>query len=237
MFPTGMDKTNSKTIVISLGGSLVVPGDIDVSFLKSFKSFIEDEVKNGNKFLIIVGGGKTARHYQDALSEIVPADATSLDWLGIGALRLNAMLVRFVFGGLAHDEVINNGPDGIEGIEKSVIICGAQKPGSSTDLGSVVFAKKIGATRIVNLSNIDKVYTSDPRTNPDAKAIDDITWEEFRKIIPDEWKPGLSSPFDPVAAKAAQESDLKVAIINGANLENLKKFIEGEPFDGTLIHN
>jgi uridylate kinase len=232
-----MDNTDSKTIVVSLGGSLVVPGDIDVSFLKSFKSFIEDEIKNGYRFLIIVGGGKTARHYQDALSEIIQADSTNLDWLGIGALRLNAMLVRSVFGDLAYGEVVNNGPDEIGGIDKPLIICGAQKPGSSTDYGSVLFANKIGATRIVNLSNINKVYTSDPRTNPDAKAIDDITWTEFRKIIPDEWKPGLSSPFDPVAAKAAQESNIQVAIINGANLDNLKKFIEGEPFDGTLIHN
>lgn len=232
-----MDKTNSKTIVISLGGSLVVPQEIDVSFLKSFKSFIENEVKNGYRFLIIVGGGKTARHYQDALSEIVHADSASLDWLGIGALRLNAMFVRSIFGDLAHNEVINNGPDGIENIDSSIIVCGAQKPGSSTDYGSVLFANKIGATSIVNLSNIDRVYTADPRLDKDAKAIDDISWADFRKIIPDEWKPGLSSPFDPVAARAAEESNMKVAIINGANLENLKKFIEGEPFDGTLIHN
>ena len=232
-----MDKTNSKTIVISLGGSLVVPQEIDVSFLKSFKSFIENEVKNGYRFLIIVGGGKTARHYQDALSEIVHADSASLDWLGIGALRLNAMFVRSILGDLAYNEVINNGPDGIENIDSSIIVRGAQKPGSSTDYGSVLFAKKIGATSIVNLSNIDRVYTADPRLDKDAKAIDDISWEDFRKIIPDEWKPGLSSPFDPVAARAAEESNIKVAIINGANLENLKKFIEGEPFDGTLIHN
>ena len=79
--------------------------------------------------------------------------------------------------------------------------------------------------------------TSDPQTNPNAQKIEDITWEEFRKLIPDTWEPGLSSPFDPVAAKEAQAKDIEVACIDGGNLASLQNYLAGTPFIGTRIHN
>jgi len=72
--------------------------------------------------------------------------------------------------------------------------------------------------------------------NPDAKKIEDITWAEFKKIIPDKWDPGLSSPFDPVAAREAEAKNIEVAIINGNNLNELKNYLNKKPFVGTHIH-
>ncbi|HEY0979731.1 MAG TPA: UMP kinase, partial [Candidatus Paceibacterota bacterium] len=86
-----------------------------------------------------------------------------------------------------------------------------------------------------NLSNIDYVYTADPRTNPDAQKIENIGWADFRKLIPTEWDPGLSSPFDPVAAREAEALKLEVAVINGNNLEAFEHYLDGKPFSGTVI--
>jgi uridylate kinase len=79
------------------------------------------------------------------------------------------------------------------------------------------------------------VYTADPRINPDATKIERTTWSDFRKLIPSEWDPGLSSPFDPIAAKEAERMKLEVAVINGAKLAEFEKYIEGQPFTGTVI--
>lgn len=228
-----MEHTN--WTIISLGGSLIVPGAIDISFLKAFRDLISSYTEKGMSFIIVTGGGKTARVYQEALAQIETTTSSDLDWVGIGALRLNAMLVSKIFGALAHEEVINTGPDGLVDIKKPIVVCGAEKPGSSTDFVAVRFALKVGAKRIINLSNIDHAYDSDPRTNPDAKRLDTVSWAEYRSYIPSEWKPGLSTPFDPVASKAAEEAAIEVAIMNGANLTNLKNYLDGNAFIGTTI--
>ena len=98
-----------------------------------------------------------------------------------------------------------------------------------------MIAKNLGATRLVNLSNIDYVYDSDPKQNKNAKKIEKISWADFRNIIPKEWDPGLSSPFDPVAAKEAEALGLEVAIINGAHLEEFSNYLDNKPFIGTVI--
>ena len=87
----------------------------------------------------------------------------------------------------------------------------------------------------MNLSNIDYVYTKDPKKFPDAQKIETIGWEAFRKLIPDRWDPGLNSPFDPVAAKEAEKSGLEVAVINGHNLTELDNYLDGKAFKGTRI--
>jgi uridylate kinase len=99
----------------------------------------------------------------------------------------------------------------------------------------VLLAEHFGADAVLNLSNIEKVYTDDPRKNPDAKPIDKISWADFRKMVGDEWVPGKNVPFDPVASRRASELGLKVICAAGRDLENLRLILEGKPFTGTVI--
>src|SRR5665811_566656 len=98
----------TQTIVISLGGSLIIPEELDVEFLKSFRALILSHVEKGRKFLITTGGGKICRKYQDVAKELGDPSADDLDWIGIAALKLNAELIRVIFGEHAHDEVIGD---------------------------------------------------------------------------------------------------------------------------------
>ncbi len=229
-----MNSPERERIVVSVGGSLIVPDQIDVDFLARFKTLVLAKVQRGFTFTIIAGGGKTSRRYQEAANLVTPLSRHDIDWLGIHATRLNAQLLRNVFVGYAHPQVIKNPTIDIEADEPIIIAAGWQ-PGCSTDYDAVLMAKNLGATRLVNLSNIDYVYDADPRTHPAAKKIERTSWPEFRKLIPKEWDPGLSSPFDPVAAKEAEAIGLEVAIINGAKLEEFSKYLDGESFVGTVI--
>lgn len=224
-----------KHIVISLGGSLIVPDGIDPVFVKDFIKTINEYIERGFKFVIITGGGHTARNYISASKEITNPTNDDLDWIGIASTRMNAELIRVGFGGIAHDSIIMD-PDSIPNTDKPVLIGAGWKPGNSSDLAAVHCAGSVGAKKVINLSNIDYAYDKDPKKFPDAQIIKEISWPDFRKLLPTEWNPGLNAPFDPVAAKKAEELDIEVSILNGKNIENLKSYLDGQEFIGTVIH-
>lgn len=228
----------NETVVMSVGGSLIVPDQIDIVFLTKLKKFIDQETAKGRRFIIIAGGGKTARRYQDAAAEVTNLEKEDLDWMGIHATRLNGHLLRTIFRDIAHPEMITN-PDDIQDVPKGakVVIAAGYRPGASTDLRAVQIASLVGARKVINLSNIDYVYTADPREDKTAEKIERISWSDFRALIPSEWDPGLSSPFDPVAAKTAQEGGIEVAIINGNHESALEDYLAEKPFVGTRIHS
>lgn len=223
-----------ETIIISLGGSMIIPEELDIDFIKQFRDLVVSKLKEGKRFAIITGGGKIARKYQNVAKELGSASNEDLDWIGIASLKLNAELMRVVFGEYAHPKVINNLSEDFK-FDEPILIGGAYEPGHSTDWDSVLAANNFGAKKIINLSNIDYVYDSDPKINPDAKRIEKITWADYRKIIPKDWTSGLNSPFDPTAAEAAENSGIEVVIMNGKPIDNLVKYLNGEKFSGTVI--
>lgn len=228
-------KEKAAPIVISVGGSLIVPDQIDSKFLKSLKALIEKGIKKGQRFVIICGGGKICRRYQDVAREVTKLRPEDVDWLGIHTTRLNAQLVKTIFLPKVEEVIVHDPFDKKIKFEKPVLVAAGWKPGWSTDFDAVCLAKRYKAKKLINLSNIDYVYTADPRTNPDAQKIENISWKAFRKMIPKKWNPGLSSPFDPIASKEAEALKLEVAIINGSKLEEINSFIENKPFVGSLI--
>ncbi|HQU07477.1 MAG: UMP kinase [Parcubacteria group bacterium 21-54-25] len=227
--------STSKRVVVSVGGSLIVPDGIAVGFLVALRACVLRGIEQGLSFFIIAGGGKTARRYQEAAREVhgdLPRN--DLDWLGIHATRLNAHLLRTIFREQSYSRIMKDPTVRIEATEPIIIGAGTE-PGWSTDYCAVTAAKTLGAKRLVNLSNIDYVYEHDPKINPDAQPIERMTWNRFRSLIPTTWDPGLSAPFDPIAAKEAEMLGLEVAVINGAHLDRFEHYLAGTPFIGTTI--
>jgi uridylate kinase len=220
--------------IISLGGSLFVPDNVDVDFLRAFKKIIEERVALGERFAIIVGGGKVARNYMQAGYDLAALPREQMDWIGIYTTRLNAEFMRIVFGTLAHGEIVMDPTIALD-VAEPVIFGAGWKPGCSTDHDAVLMAGAFGAQKLLNLSNTNYVYDKDPRTNPDAQALPSLTWDQYRALIPAEWTPGLSTPFDPIASKEAQSLGLEVMIINGTKLQEVEKCLRGEAFDGSTI--
>jgi uridylate kinase len=229
-----------ETFVLSLGGSLVVPnGGIDIQFLNDFNTFIRNQVSSKKRrFFITVGGGGTTRHYQKAAHVVrhQEIDDIDLDWLGLHATRLNAQLVRTIFRDIADARVIKH-YEVILKIDKPVAIAAGWKPGWSTDYCAVTLCQDYNIPQVINLTNIDHVYNKDPRQDPNAKPLSDMTWKTYRDMVGDKWVPGMNAPFDPVASKLAQDMDITVKIINGKNLENLEKALDNKEFVGTTLHN
>ncbi len=225
-------------LILSVGGSLIIPnGGPDVEFLQRLRELILKAITGGRKIVIVTGGGKTARHYIDAASAVQKVSDEDLDWLGIHATRLNGHLVRTVLRDVAHPIVYKN-PLAVPPVAEwkgSVLVGAGWRPGWSTDFVACRIAQVLDAKSVINLSNIDFVYSDDPRTNPEATALEDLRWRDYRKMVGDDWSPGLSAPFDPVAAKFCHKYGMSVAVVNGKNFTQVERAIAGEDFVGTIL--
>jgi len=223
-----------KTFVLSLGGSIIVPDEIDLGFLKKFRRLALDFVKKGDRLVIVCGGGRLARKYSEAAKRISGVSDEEMDWIGIKATMLNAELVKSMFGSLAYENVVNE-PNKKVITNKKIIIGSEWKPGWSTDYDAVLLAKQFGAQRIINLSNIEYVYDKDPKKYADAKKIDNISWDDFQQIVGTKWKPSANLPFDPIATKLAKQWKLEVVIAKGTDLGNLRDILNEKAYRGTTI--
>ncbi len=231
-------KKREAPIVISVGGSLIVPGKgINYTFLSSLNSFIRTEISRGKRFILVAGGGSTARQYRDAgkavIGNITEAD---LDWLGIHATRLNGHLLRTIFQDVAHPRIVENYDKKLWHWREPIVIGAGWKPGWSTDYCAVILARDYGGKLIINLSNIDWVYDKDPNRYKDAKIIKKMTWDELENLIGTKWVPGMNAPFDPVATQLAKSLELTVVVTSGTDFKNLKKIIDGQGAKGTVIY-
>lgn len=229
-----MSTATHTTHVISLGGSLLFSGDtIDTAFLKSFTDLVRRRVEAGDEFIIVTGGGKVSRIYQQAL-ETLGSSSDDRDWMGIYTCRYNAQLVRLLLQDHAHPDIILK-PEDLDGVTAPIAFAGGIAPGYSSDNVAMQLAVRAQAKTVINMSNITHVFDKDPAKFPDAKAFDDLTWDGYAELIPAEWTPGLHSPFDPRAAATAREHGIDVYIIS-KDTDNLDQLLNAAPFVGTKLH-
>lgn len=220
--------------VISLGGSMIVPDLPDPQFVKEFVNIITKRVKKGRRFVIVTGGGKTCRNYQNALSEVRKLSSDENDWMGIYTTHFNAHFMRLAFGKLAEKDIAVHFSKKLP-FTKSVLVAAGELPGHSTDFDAVLLAKMFGSSHVVNISNIDFVYTADPRKNKNAKPLPRVSWKDYLALLPKKWTPGFSSPFDMKAAAIAKKAKLTVSIVNGNLLKEVEKALDQEEFRGSII--
>jgi len=215
--------------IFSLGGSLLYKEtSLDLDYIKNFCNLVrkyKEKIKG-----IVVGGGYLARRFQKELSFLEPED---LDWIGIRATHINAEIIRCFLKDIAYENILTS-YDEIPKTKK-ILIGGGWLPGCSTDYDACLLALKLGIKTVVNLTNVDGLYDKDPRIYKDAKLIKDISWKDVKKMV-GEWKPGLNFPVDPKACELAEKEGITFIILNGKKLDNLEKFLKGEEFVGTIIH-
>ena len=228
--------------VISLGGSIIAPDKVDVAFLRSFRKAVLEHLERdvGERVILVCGGGGPAREYQGAYRAVLSdsgtaeMDAEAQDWLGVAATRLNAELVRFLFQPHCPQPVVQD-PTAVSVFPGRVLVAGGWKPGFSTDYDAVLLALRFQADTLVNLSNIAKIYSADPKTHPDARPLDRLRWAELQAMVGTTWVPGSNVPFDPVATAEAARARLRLVVAAGRNIENLKRILAGRDFEGTVV--
>jgi len=215
--------------VISLGGSVIVPKEVDIGFLSEFAKMIK-ELGKKHQFSIVCGGGSTARLYANAAQKLGVNEYNSHE-IATQATLLNAFFMTKMLNG---EFAPGHPEETAKKFGKVPIVSGGYKPGWTTDIDAAIIAKTIKADAVINVTNVDHVYDSDPRTNPSAKKIEKISWKDFMKLPAMERKPGMHFVFDPEAAEICMKEKIKVYVLNN-NVGNLKNCLDGKKFIGTTI--
>lgn len=225
-----------KIWVISLGGSILLSEKNSKPLLLQFEKMLS-KLYGKNKFVIVCGGGAIARQYIHVLRK-EHQSIKSQSFAGIEATRMNARFVMRVFGKKANDLL----PDTMKSVKNNlknnkVVITGSflrYRPNQTSDSTAAQIANYLGA-EFINVTNVDGLYTADPRKNKNAKLISEISWKEFaeraQKI---KYKPGEHFVLDQNAAQLIKRKKIATYIV-GPKLGNLKNLIEGKSYKGTTI--
>jgi uridylate kinase len=222
-------------VVVSLGGSIIIPDDRDGAFLNSFASLLK-ELSSGLDIYVVCGGGKIARYYIVTGREL-NASEDQLDEMGIDVTRLNARLLQLALGDLAYGEV----PHTVEqtasqGGEGKVSVMGGTTPGHTTDGVAAALAEKVGASRIVNATSVDGVYSADPRKVKDCIKYEHLTFQQLDDMMhKGKHGAGASHIFDPLGAQIVKRCRIPILIVDGRDLSEMRAAILGQKIKGTII--
>ncbi len=247
-----------KYLVLKIGGSLISPEGkfIDENLVASYVNILKQffSVPRDIRVLLIIGGGNTAREYKNVIEKLSPEDVESQHSIGASVTCLNAELLRLQLKDLAYPAtlgsriapVVNDASkaDIGEDIEKwlsgkqPIMLCGGFVLFVSTDYDALFLASKVGADQVYKISNVEYVYTADPKTNADSKVIEDISWDQYIDAFTKdgEHRPGNHLPVDAMAAVLGRDNAITVNFASGKDPEVLKAILEGNSVKGTVIH-
>jgi len=224
-----------KVIVLSLGGSLIIPENVDYRFLLEFRKVILKNCKN-YKFVIVCGGGSIARKYISALKES-KVNELFQSFAGISATRMNARFMSYFFKINPQRGI----PHKMRHLKKylrkqDVVFCGAleYKPNQTSDSTASEIAKYFGC-EFVNLTNVKGLYNKNPKRFKNAKFIPEISWKDFLKKANEiKFQPGQHFVLDQTAAKVILEDKIKTYIL-GQDVSQLDNLLNGRKFKGSII--
>lgn len=226
-----------RAIVLSLGGSMIVPEKIDFSYLERFKEALQKNYKT-HKFIVVCGGGVIARKYISVLKKSRKTQK-ALNLAGIRATRMNARFIMQFFGEKEANDTLPMSMNDVRNALKknNVVICGALRyTANSTTDGTAANLAHFLKTDFINLTNVKGLYDKNPRKYKNAKLIQQISWKEFNKRINKiKFKAGQNFPLDQNASHIIKKHKINTYIIHDP--ENIIKIIKGKNFEGTLIAN
>ncbi len=224
-----------KVIVISLGGSLIIPNDVDYKFLSEFKKTIIKNTKK-YKFVIVCGGGSIARKYINSLAKI-GSTTEFQSFAGISSTRMNARFMSYFFGidpkyGIPHKLI--EVKKYIK--ERDVIFCGAleYKPNQTSDSTSAEISKALNSY-FINLTDVPGLHDKNPKKFRDSKFIPKISWKDFDKMASAiTFAPGQHFVLDQTASKLILKNKIPTYIL-GKDMKQLDNLLNGKSFKGTTI--
>jgi uridylate kinase len=222
-------------VAISAGGSIVAPDELDPSFLRDLAAVLL-EAGRENDLLVVVGGGRLARRYIEACREL-GADEAYLDWVGIDSTRLNARLLIAALGEEAYHGVPDSLHDALDAaLAFPIVVMGGTHPGHTTDAVCAMMAELAKADELLNLTNVDGVYTADPRKDPESRKLPEVTSSQLMDIVGQgHSKAGQSTVMDPVAARIIHRARIPAKVLDGRDLNQLGRALSGKPFEGTVV--
>jgi len=221
-----------KTVVVSIGGSVVLSDEADALFLKKLTTLFL-KLSRDVKLFVIVGGGKIARRYI-SLGRELGFDEDTLDLIGIDVTRVNARIITNLLG--VSNKEIPHTTSAAEDLDFPIVVIGGTDPKHSTDLVGAELAEKTHAVRFVNATNVDGIYDKDPNIYKDAKQLKEVSIDQLIAQYGTKWGAAGKNIFmDEPALEIIKRAKIPTVVVNGKRLDQLEKALNGKAFDGTTI--
>lgn len=224
-------------IVIDMGGSVLCPEGVPKpGYLRDFRKLVLGFAKD-HKIVIVAGGGGLAKGMIARAEEAGAKDRDLRDLIGIAATRVNASILLSVIGDRAYSRVPQDTKEAAKALEScSIAVMGGIRPRQTTDAVAVQVAREIKADFIVVATNVKGVYTKNPLKYKDARFLKSVSPRELVRIVePCDFRPGHSGVLDPVAARELVGGGIKTLVLDGRDLDSMKKALTGKEFIGTVI--
>ncbi len=222
-------------IVVSLGGSVLIPDDRDAEYLRKVAELFRRLAKD-YPLVIVCGGGKVSRYYISVLKKL-DENRDAQDRMGIDVTRLNAKLLQLAIGEDCYQKIPKRVKKAVEEASRyRIIVMGGTTPGHTTDTVAAMIAERLKAERIVNATSVESAYSEDPRTNPEAVRYERLSHKELLDLVnKGKHEAGPSDVFDRRGAEVAMKSDIPIYIVNGRDLREFEAAIRGEKVKGTVV--
>jgi uridylate kinase len=224
----------SMKVSVKIGG-FAFGEELDASLLKAYSEEIRKLSEEGHQMIIVTGGGKTARRYIDA-SRLLGASEALCDVLGIEVSRVNALLLISSLWDIAYRRVPRSLEEAVIAARPGrPVVMGGLQPGQSTNAVAALVAELVNADILVNLTDVEGVYTRDPKIYRDARLLEEVTIEQLEDILSDQdIKAGGYKLIDLQALRIIRRGRINTIIVSGLNPRNLRRAVLNERI-GTRI--
>jgi uridylate kinase len=220
------------TIVLTIGGSVILSKDLESSYFKKLANLLKI-ISKKYKLFIVVGGGDVARRYIKLGRELGFSEDI-LDLIGIDITRINAKFLSNILTD-SNNKITYTTDEAIK-LDKSIVIMGGTTPGHSTDMVGAEIAEKTHSELFIIATNVDGIFDKDPNKYSDAKQIKEIEIDQLIKSFGTQWsKAGKHMVVDGPALKIVKRAKLTTYVLNGKRLDQLEKALNFQSFDGTKI--
>jgi len=223
-----------KTVVISLGGSILIPSQ-EKNRIKEYLPVLQ-EIAARHRLFVVVGGGGEARHYID-IARALGIDEGTSDEIGILVTRLNATLLIAALRNAAYPKVAESHAEAKKFAEAGkIVVMGGITPGQTTDAVAAVLAERVQADVFINVTSVDGIYSADPKKVKNATRYETLTPQQLLTIVGSiALTAGSNNVLDIVAARIVERSRIPLVVLDGTDPRNLATAILTGKFTGTVV--
>ncbi|MCJ7721031.1 UMP kinase [Candidatus Bathyarchaeota archaeon] len=221
-------------VVVRVGGS-VVGSPLNSLLIAKYVDLLKELKQQGHEVVAVVGGGSLAREFIKAAADL-GLEETRRDWAAIHVSRLFAQLFMLSLGEIGCGSVPVSVDEAQACLDTGkVVVFGGLRPGMTTDSVAALIGERIQADLLVKGSNVDGIYSKDPKKYSGAKKLDALRFEDLGKLFEaDSHRAGINQIIDPEAVKILQRCKIKTVVVNGYDSENVLAAVKGKQV-GTVI--
>lgn len=238
-----MTKPQYKRILLKMSGeSLAGPQGygIDPARAKEVAAVVKEVYDMGVQIALVIGAGNL---WRGSIGMELGMERSTADHMGMIATVMNALALQ---DALEREGVVTRVQTAIEmrtvaepyirlramrHLEKGRVVIfggGTGNPYFTTDSAGALRAMEIGADVMIKATKVDAIYDDDPKTNPNAKQLKELSYIEFLNL--------RLRVMDSTAVSLCMDNDLPIVVLNLWQADNVRRLVMGEKV-GTIIRN